>query len=112
MPTFPSSPIPTKTILLLVYVRYYSSRDYHSWVGTCIQRQLNVPVLICREHTSRAACTNELLDLCVTFVNEQPSINQLKTTNHLVSLCHAVYTQQYNTSCRKHNTTQAAKEML
>jgi len=46
--------IPTKPTLPLVYVRYNSSLgrleilSRHSGVGTCIQRQLNVPVLICR----------------------------------------------------------------
>jgi hypothetical protein len=64
--------IPTKTILL-VYVHYYCSLDHpkilscYSGVGTCIQRQ---PVLVCRYRTYPTACTNELLDLCITFINE------------------------------------------
>jgi len=46
--------------------------DSDPGVGTCIQRyrDLNVLALICRWRTYRTACTNELLDLCITFVNE------------------------------------------
>lgn len=88
---------------------YYSSLDRleilsrHSGVGTCIRCQVNAPVLICRYRTYRTACTNKLLVLCITFVNQEtasfirlyvrPWLDQLEPTNHPMGLRHTVYTR-------------------
>ena len=78
MPTFLSSPsdymfffdVFPSNPQIFFWSTYCSSLDRHSWVGTCIQRYRNVPTLICRWRAYRTTCTNELLDLCMTFVND------------------------------------------